>query len=151
MRACICAAGMAFVLAGCTWFPSVNVYKLDINQGNYITQDQVEKLKIGQTPAQVRLALGTPLLQDPFHTNRWDYVYSFQRQGRVLEQRQFSVYFANDKLARWEGDEAPPPPAEVARQGGGDAVLDKSMSIAPKTGDENWLVTWLKYMGWWGQ
>ncbi len=150
MRASICAAGIAFVLAGCTWFPSVGVYKLDVNQGNYITQDQVDKLRVGQTPQQVRLALGTPLLTDVFHANRWDYAYSFERQGRVLEQRQFTVYFANDKLARWEGDEAPPPPAEVARAGGGDAILDKSMSIAPKTGDENWLVQWLKKMGWWG-
>jgi outer membrane protein assembly factor BamE len=148
MRASICVAGIALVLAGCSWFPSVGVYKLDVNQGNYITQDQVDKLKIGLTPAQVRLALGTPLLVDPFHASRWDYVYSFERQGRVLEQRQFTVYFVNDKVARWEGDEAPPPPAEVARSGGGDAILDKSMSIAPKTGDDNWLVQWLKKMGW---
>ena len=148
MRAGICAAGIALVLAGCSWFPSVGVYRLDVNQGNYITQDQVDKLKVGLTPAQVRLALGTPLLVDPFHASRWDYTYSFERQGRVLEQRQFTVYFANDKVARWEGDEAPPPPAEVARSGGGDAMLDKSLSIAPKTGDDNWLVQWLKKMGW---
>ena len=67
----------------------------------------------------------------------------------MLEHRQFTVYFVDDKLARWEGDEAPPPPAEVARAGGGDAILDKSLSIAPKTGDDNWLVQWLKKMGWW--
>ena len=59
MRASICAVGIALVLAGCTWFPNIGVYKLDVNQGNYITQDQVEKLKVGQTRAQVRSALGT--------------------------------------------------------------------------------------------
>jgi len=150
MRTSICAVGIALVLAGCSWFPNIGVYKLDVNQGNFITQDQVDKLKVGLTPPQVRLALGTPLLTDPFHASRWDYIYSFERNGRVLEQRQFTVYFVNDKLARWEGDEAPPPPAEVARAGGGDAILDKSMSIAPKTGDDNWLVQWLKKMGWWG-
>jgi outer membrane protein assembly factor BamE len=150
MRASICAVGIALVLAGCTWFPNIGVYKLDVNQGNFITQDQVDKLKVGLTPPQVRLALGTPLLTDPFHASRWDYIYSFERNGHVLEQRQFTVYFVNDKLARWEGDEAPPPPAEVARSGGGDAILDKSMSIAPKTGDDNFLVQWLKKMGWWG-
>ena len=64
MRAILCAAGAALLLAGCSWFPSVGVYKLDVNQGNYITQDQVEKLKVGQTRAQVRSALGTPLLAD---------------------------------------------------------------------------------------
>ena len=150
MRASICAVTIALVLTGCSWFPSIGVYKLDINQGNYITQDQVDKLKVGMTPQQVRLALGTPLLLDPFHASRWDYAYSFERQGRVFEQRQFTVYFVNDKLARWEGDEAPPPQAEVARAGGGDALMDKSLSIAPKTGDDNWLVQWLKKMGWWG-
>jgi outer membrane protein assembly factor BamE len=150
MRASICAVGIALALAGCSWFPNIGVYKLDVNQGNFITQDQVDKLRVGQTPQQVRLALGTPLLVDPFHPSRWDYSYSFERQGRVIEQRQFTTYFVNDKLARWEGDEAPPPQAEVARSGGGDAILDKSMSIAPKTGDDNWLVQWLKKMGWWG-
>ena len=153
MRASICAVGIALALGGCswlpTWVPNIGVYKLDVNQGNYITQDQVDKLKVGLTPQQVRLALGTPLLVDPFHPSRWEYSYSFERQGRVIEQRQFTVYFVNDKLARWEGDEAPPPPAEVARAGGGDAILDKSMSLAPKTGDDNWLVQWLKKMGWW--
>ncbi len=148
MRASICAAGIALVLAGCSWFPSIGVYKLDVNQGNYITADQVDKLKVGMTPQQVRLALGTPLLVDPFHASRWDYIYIFARQRQVLEQRQFAVYFVSDKLARWEGDEAPPNQAEVARAGGGDAILDKSLSIAPKTGDDNWLVQWLKKMGW---
>ena len=149
MRALVCAASIALMLGGCSWFPSVGVYKLDVNQGNYITVDQVEKLRVGQTPQQVRLALGTPLLMDPFHPSRWEYVYNFTRQGVMLEQRQFTVYFVNDKLARWEGDEAAPAPAEVARAGGGDALLDKSLSTAPKTADENWLVIWLRSMGWW--
>ncbi len=151
MRASICAAGIALLLAGCTWFPNIGVYKLDVNQGNYITVDQVDKLRVGMTPQQVRLALGTPLLVDPFHASRWDYAYVFERQGRVLEQRQFTIYFVNDKLARWEGDEAPPSPVEVARSGGGDAILDKSLSLAPKTGYDNWFVQWLKKMGWWAQ
>jgi outer membrane protein assembly factor BamE len=152
MRAHLCGVGIiALALGGCSWFPSIGVYKLDINQGNYVTQDQVDRLKVGQTQQQVRMALGTPLLVDPFHATRWDYLYSFERQGRVLEQRQFTVYFVNDKLARWEGDEAPPPLVETARAGGGDAKLDKSLSTAPKTDDENWLVQWLKKMGWWGQ
>ena len=87
------------------------VYKLDINQGNYISQDMVDKLKVGQTRQQVAPALGTPLVADAFHDNRWDYVYEFKRQGRTLEHRQFTVYFVDDKLARWEGDEMPPSPA----------------------------------------
>jgi outer membrane protein assembly factor BamE (lipoprotein component of BamABCDE complex) len=149
MRAIVCAAGVALMLGGCSSLPTFGVYKLDINQGNYVTQDQVDRLKVGQTRQLVRTALGTPLLTDPFHANRWDYVYLFERQGKVLEHRQFTVYFVDDKLARWEGDEVPAPPAETARAGGGDAGIDKSLSTAPRTGDDNWLVQLLRKLGWW--
>ena len=149
MRANLFAAGLALMMAGCTWIPSLGVYKLDINQGNYITSDQVDRLKVGQTRQQVRAVLGTPMLADAIHANRWDYPYEFNRLGRTLEHRQFTVYFVDDKVARWEGDEMPPSPVEVARSGGGDAALDKSLSSAPKTGEENWLQQLLRKMGWW--
>lgn len=149
MRALLGAASLTLILGACASLPGIGVYKLDINQGNYVTQDQVDRLKTGQTRQQVKSTLGTPLVADPFHANRWDYVYEFRRQGRTLEHRQFTVYFVDDKLARWEGDEVPPPPAEVARTGGGDAALDKSLSTAPKTGETNWLQDLLKKLGWW--
>lgn len=149
MRKLVGAISFALMLAGCSSIPALSIYKLDINQGNYITQDQVEKLKVGQTRQQVKTALGTPLVADAFHATRWDYVYEFQRRGRLLEHRQFTVYFVDDKLARWEGDEVPPPPAEVARNGGGDAVLDKSLTTAPKTKETTWLEDLLKKLGWW--
>lgn len=91
------------------------VYKLDINQGNYLSQDMVDKLKEGQTKAQVRATLGTPLVTSAFRDNRWDYVYEFQRAGRVREHRQFTVYFKDDLLARWEGDEMPQSAQELNR------------------------------------
>lgn len=91
------------------------VYKIDINQGNYISQDMVDKLKVGQTKAQVRATLGTPLITSAFRDNRWDYVYQFQRAGRVREHRQFTVYFNEDALARWEGDEMPQSAQELNR------------------------------------
>ena len=74
MRMVLCAVALTLMLGGCTYLSSLGVYKLDINQGNYVTQDQVDKLKVGQTRQQVRIALGTPLLTDAFHANRWDYV-----------------------------------------------------------------------------
>ena len=86
---------------------------LDINQGNYLSQDMVDKLKVGQTKAQVRQQLGTPLVVSLFRDNRWDYVYEFTRQGIVREHRTFTVYFVDDKLARWEGDEMPISIAEL--------------------------------------
>ena len=95
---------------------SFGVYKLDINQGNYLSQDLVDKLKVGQSKQQVRFLLGTPLLVSPFRPDRWDYVYEFTRQGQVLEHRTFTVYFVDDKLARWEGDEMPASVAELNRQ-----------------------------------
>ena len=61
------------------------VYKIDINQGNYISQDMVEKLKTGQTKPQVRATLGTPLITSAFRDNRWDYVYEFRSAGRVRD------------------------------------------------------------------
>jgi outer membrane protein assembly factor BamE len=148
MRAFFCATALALMLAGCTWLPRLGVYKLDVNQGNYVTQDQVDRLKVGMTRVQVRTALGTPMLTDAFHAGRWDYPYQFTRLGQLVEHRQFTVYFVDDKLARWEGDEMPPSPAEVARAGGGDATLDKSLSSAPKTADDNWLTQLLRKMGW---
>ena len=79
--------------------------------------------------------------------------YPHTKRKREVAESQVPSYEQNggDKVARWEGDEAPPSPVETARAGGGDAGLDKSLSTAPKTGDENWLVAWLKKMGWWGQ
>lgn len=108
---------IALALAGCatptpldTYFPLISqwgVYRLDVNQGNFLSQDMVDKLKVGQTRSQVRLALGTPLVMSAFRDQRWDYVYMFGQRGRIREQRLFTVYFQDDLLARWEGDEMP--------------------------------------------
>ena len=84
----------------------VNAYKIDIQQGNVLTQEMVAQLKPGQTREQVRYILGTPLLTDIFHQERWDYVYSY-RNGRtgVVETRQFSVFFDKEnRLERASGD-----------------------------------------------
>ena len=129
------AAGLA--LAGCqtmeTYMPAwgnFGVYRMDINQGNYITQDMVDRLKVGQTRQQVRLALGTPLVQSSFHENRWDYVYQFRQRGRIVESRQFAVFFVDDKLARWEGDEMPKSVAELNR-----AAAERTLGKMPEADD----------------
>lgn len=69
------------------------VYKMDIQQGNEVTPEQADALRIGMTQAQVRSILGTPLLQDPFSPGRWDYVYQLQQQGELVEQRRLTVFF----------------------------------------------------------
>jgi outer membrane protein assembly factor BamE len=105
---------LALALGGCATFDkyapswrSLGVYKIDINQGNYLSQDMVDKLKPGMTQQQVKQILGTPLVESPFRPDRWDYVYEFARQGQVVEHRKFTVYFADGKLTRWEGDALP--------------------------------------------
>jgi len=116
----------ALALAGCstmtapfdTWIPYVSqfgVYRIDINQGNFLSQDMVDKLKEGQTKQQVRLVLGTPLITSVFRDNRWDYTYQFSKNGRIQTTRQFTVYFKGDLLARWEGDEMPKSVQELNR------------------------------------
>ena len=109
---------------------SFGVYKLDINQGNYITQDMVGPAAVGQTRQQVRLALGTPLVQSAFRDDRWDYVYEFARQGKLVEHRQFTVYFVDDKLARWEGDEMPKSVADLNK-----AAAERTMDAMPQADD----------------
>jgi len=132
------ALGLAVALGGCqtwtTYMPAIEqlgVYKLDINQGNYLTQDMVEKLRVGQTRLQVRQVLGTPLLADAFHENRWDYVYQYSRHGRVVEKRQFTVYFVDDKLARWEGDDVPVSTAQLNR-----LAADRMLAHQPSADDK---------------
>jgi outer membrane protein assembly factor BamE len=104
------AGSSAGFLAACGSHPidrtmdTLAPYKIDIQQGNAISQDMLGKLKPGMTQSQVRFVLGTPLLVDPFHTNRWDYVYRLQKGGKVLEHRRVTVVFENEKLKAIEGD-----------------------------------------------
>jgi outer membrane protein assembly factor BamE len=98
---------LATVLSGCSSVPRiVNEYKIDVQQGNVLTQEMVSQLKPGQTKDQVRFILGTPVLADVFHTNRWDYVYRLQKGSTgLVEERKFTVIFdADGKLARVAGD-----------------------------------------------
>ena len=104
------AALAATVLAGCSWVPSWGVYKIDVNQGNFVTQDLVDRLREGQTKSQVRALLGTPLVADAFHANRWDYVYRFESSGRLREEHRLSIVFEDDKVARWTNDTLPVSP-----------------------------------------
>lgn len=104
---------LALLLAGCSASTiPLSPHKIDIQQGNYVTQDMVDKLKPGMTRAQVRFALGTPLVVDLFRNDRWDYVYVYQKGGAVTEHRRLAVFFKEDRLDRVEGDVVPARPAE---------------------------------------
>jgi outer membrane protein assembly factor BamE len=98
---------LVLLIAGCKqvpMLPTLAPYKIDVQQGNYVTQDMVEKLKPGMTRSQVKFLLGTPLVVDPFRNDRWDYVYLYYKAGELTEQRRISVIFEQDKLKRVDGD-----------------------------------------------
>lgn len=85
----------------------VTPYKIDIVQGNVVTREQAQALRAGMTRTQVSDLLGTPLLTSVFHGNRWDYVFSFRRQGEALQQRKLTVFFKDEALDRFDADELP--------------------------------------------
>jgi outer membrane protein assembly factor BamE len=85
------------------------VYKIDVPQGNIVTQEMVNQLHTGMNKHQVSYAMGTPLVVDVFHPDRWDYIYSFQQGGHKPEQHHVTLYFENDQLTRIEGDYQPQP------------------------------------------
>ena len=91
-----------FALALCLMLLSAcSVHKIDIQQGNVITQEMFEKLKIGMEKQQVERVFGTPLIVDPFHRNRWDYVYIFKAGDTDEKQSAYlSLYFEDDRLSK---------------------------------------------------
>lgn len=82
-------------------------YRPDVQQGNFISQEMMQQLKIGMTPAQVRFVLGTPLVNDVFHESRWDYPFRLQKgNGEVITSR-VTIYFEDGRLARIDGGDLP--------------------------------------------
>jgi outer membrane protein assembly factor BamE len=104
--------------AGCANVPEVTSYltpyRIDVRQGNYVSQEMMAQLKPGQTKDQVRFILGTPLVADMFHADRWDYVYRFQPGHGEPQLRRIVIFFAEGKLLRVGGD-------VVAEAAGGNA------------------------------
>ncbi len=85
----------------------VTPYKIDIQQGNVVTSEQAKALQPGMSRTQVRDMIGSPLLTSVFHADRWDYVFTFKRQGQALQQRKLAVFFKGDALERIEADALP--------------------------------------------
>ena len=137
----VAALARAAARRSSTYMPTMRafgVYKLDINQGNYLTQDMVDKLKVGQTHAAGA--------RDPRHAAHHQRVprrtagttsTSSSARARSLEHRSFAVYFVDDKLARWEGDEMPPSMAELNR-----ARVGQALPAARRPSDKGFLA-WL--------
>jgi len=107
LRNSVAGGALVLTLSACgstEWgFP----YRPNIQQGNWITAEQVARLEPGLSREQVRFVLGTPTLQDIFHSDRWDYPYYSKPGYGEPELRKFSVWFEGDSLVRWEGDIQP--------------------------------------------
>lgn len=114
----LCALGAVLALTACSslggspqGMPSigslVTPYKIDLQQGNVVTREQAQALQPGMSRPQVRDILGSPLLTSVFHADRWDYVFTFKRQGQPSQSRKLTVFFKGDLLERFEGEELP--------------------------------------------
>lgn len=84
-------------LSACSSF---SPYKMEIRQGNYVTPDMRKKIKVGMSRLQITSALGSPLISDVFHANRWDYLYRYEEKGRLAEQSNLTIYFDGEFVKR---------------------------------------------------
>lgn len=116
----------SLALAGCNL-----IYKIDVQQGNYVTEDVVARVKTGMTKAEVRQILGTPLVADIFHGNRWDYYFSSVKNHKAENRTLLSVFFENDKVVAVKGDSHPPAPPPVGQAGAAAAPAAAAPSSAP--------------------
>jgi outer membrane protein assembly factor BamE len=98
---------LAAALPACSWvprIPGVTPYRIEVQQGNFVSQEMLSQLKPGMSKEQVRLTMGTPLLADAFHADRWDYIYTREAPNGKRESRKLVVFFADNKLLRVDGD-----------------------------------------------
>jgi outer membrane protein assembly factor BamE len=96
-------------ISACSFVGFPGVYRINVEQGNIIDQEKVDKLKVGMSRRQVRFILGTPMLQDSFNQDRWDYIHTIRNGRNSILDHSLIVYFDDDKLSRIEGDFAPTP------------------------------------------
>jgi outer membrane protein assembly factor BamE len=113
--------GLAVLVSGCgirqiasdgSLLGLVTPYRIDIVQGNAVTREQIALIKPGMSRAQVRDILGTPLLTDPFHAERWDYLFTIRRQGAEPQRRSIVAFFDGDVLRKIDLPQGPLPTEE---------------------------------------
>lgn len=140
--------GASLLLTGCSTVKDVSnaipdalnrlplVHRPDIQQGNVVSQESIDKLKPGMSKSQVSYLLGTPMLVDVFHQDRWDYLYSMKPGNEELTQERVALYFSDDRLIRIEGDFRPQPAAERTDAQPEDETI---ISVPDYTGDRKGL------------
>lgn len=113
MRIFLVIAAAALLISGCSTLEFPSVYRLSIEQGNIITQEMVDQLKPGMSRSQVQFIMGTPLLTDTFHEDRWDYLHTkLDGRGQRSQQR-LTLFFHNGRLDHFTGDLLPTGAAQL--------------------------------------
>ncbi|KVG66734.1 outer membrane protein assembly factor BamE [Burkholderia pseudomultivorans] len=139
MRSAIIAAAAVAALAGCSSYDSVTQriaqsitpYRITVVQGNFVSQEKAAQLQAGMTREQVRALLGTPLLTDMFHADRWDYLFYFKRGSTaVVQQRDLVLTFSGDRLTSWTGAENLPSELDLLADIDGDRGGKKAKAAA---------------------
>jgi outer membrane protein assembly factor BamE len=139
MRGTLIAAATVAILAGCGTYDSVTQriaqsitpYRITVVQGNFVSAEAAAQMQVGMSRDQVRQLLGTPLLADMFHADRWDYVFYFKRGNTsVVQQRDFVVIFAGDHVASWSGGQDLPSNLELLAEIDGDKRGKKAFAAA---------------------
>lgn len=118
---CLLAA-LSFIFSAC------QPHRIDIQQGNKVSPENFEKLKTGLSRKQVLFLLGTPLLQDPFHQDRWDYIYYIKPGNEPVKQSRVTLYFKGDTLVKIDADDYAPEIHD--NRHGEDYIEDKSPAPA---------------------
>ena len=132
------------LLAACgSTIPTVKPFKMDIQQGNVVTSKMLLQLRPGMTKSQVKFIMGSPLLIDSFHTNRWDYFYQMRQAGKIIEQRRVILDFDKDLLTKVRGDVVPEGTAGAAT--GEETKVAKTITVEPKPKQEEGMLDKLKF------
>jgi outer membrane protein assembly factor BamE len=139
MRSAILAAAAVVALAGCSSYDSVTQrlaqsitpYRITVVQGNFVSREKAAQLQAGMSRDQVRALLGTPLLTDMFHADRWDYLFYFKRGSTsVVQQRDLTLTFTGDRLASWKGADDLPSELDLLAEIDGDRLGKKAAKAA---------------------
>jgi outer membrane protein assembly factor BamE len=92
----ILSIGLSVGMSGC-------IYRMPIQQGNFLEDKEINQITVGMTRTQVRYLLGTPMVADPFENSRWDYVFTLKKGNKeIISRRHFIVYFDGDKVVKLE-------------------------------------------------
>ncbi len=136
-------------LAGCgSSIPTVKPFKMDIQQGNVVTSKMLLQLRPGMTKSQVKFIMGSPLIVDSFHKDRWDYFYQMRRAGKIVEQRRVILDFDKELLTKVRGDVVPEGSASAATGSaaiGNDSGVAKTIIVEPKPKQEKSWADKLKF------